>query len=698
MRTGAWVCVFLVLLTLVGGCERKKDWRAWTELHYAADRGDVAEVQRLLARGTHVNAQDKEGRTPLHLAAEGGHEIVVALLVRCGARMDATDNAGRTPVVLAMEGNGRPVVEQLLAYGAALTLHIAAYLGDVEKARVLLDAGADVNAQDRRGRTPLHIAVRKDDMKMVQLLVARKAGLNNRDGKASTPLCDALERKHWAMAEWLISNGADVNVEPLHREPPLSGAAGNGRTDIVRLLLAKGADVNARGSCALRRAAAEGYREIVELLLAAGVDVNATEDGGWTALMEAASRGHTEIAAMLLAAGADVAAEGSQYYEERLTTALHEAAGRAHKETVALLLAAGAGVRMKDGGGRTPLHEVVGAYRWSSVLELAHDLSVDFGETNEDPCEAGERRAHDAERTETLSLLLTHPTCADAAARHGGTLLAAAAGSGYKEAVKMLLARGTAIDGKTVDPNAPRGLSPLLTALHEGYVNIAGLLIDRGADVNAQDHAGRTPLVYALQEGSTSDDSPFAPGGIRRMSYDGTWFIRDEQERVFIAALRTGYRNVVTSLLSRGAFASPRDDEGNTPLHVAVSNRDEELTRLLIECDAMLDAKDKTGATPLHHAARGDKRMAELLVAAGASVNVVSNDGDTPLHEAAFRGQRETVQLLLAHGADANVRNSRGRTPLDEALRRGHRDIVQLLKAKSSGPAATGEGRDDSAK
>jgi ankyrin repeat protein len=102
---------------------------------------------------------------------------------------------------------------------------------------------------------------------------------------------------------------------------------------------------------------------------------------------------------------------------------------------------------------------------------------------------------------------------------------------------------------------------------------------------------------------------------------------------------------------------------------------------LLKDNPDLVSSRDNNGDTPLHlAAAKGYKDVTQLLLAKAADVNAKNNDGWTPLHESAVNGYKDVAQLLLAKGADVNAKNKDGFTPLHDAAAKGHKDVAQLLR------------------
>ena len=119
-------------------------------------------------------------------------------------------------------------------------------------------------------------------------------------------------------------------------------------------------------------------------------------------------------------------------------------------------------------------------------------------------------------------------------------------------------------------------------------------------------------------------------------------------------------------------------------IHEAAALGNIEAVKQFLDSGTDVNAKDKTGGTPLDEAAGwGRKDIVELLIAKGADVNAkFEDDGSTPLHLAAWKGHFETAELLIAADADVNAKMEDGDTPLDLAERESRRDSSQVKAAK----------------
>jgi uncharacterized protein len=330
-----------------------------TALMLAARTGTTDAIKILLETGANVNAKESwGGTTPLMFAAAERHPAAVRMLIERGADVSARSNfvaaangrgfEGRTP---SMPQTGQGVEE--FASGWLTPLMFAAREGDLESARLLVAAGADVNAIAADGKDALGLAVFNGNYDLASYLVDNKSKVNQADTQGFTPLFWAVDRRNMETAPnfpWMVTAdplplirtlldaGANpnalVNNTPRARmragsprivfATPLMRAAFSGDLELVKLLLAKGADPNVRSKdyeTMLEAAAGLGFiqgyskgkpsaerLEVVKLFVGLGADVNAADDYGITALMAAANMGDVSIIQYLVDRGADLGA------------------------------------------------------------------------------------------------------------------------------------------------------------------------------------------------------------------------------------------------------------------------------------------------------------------------------------------------------------------------------------------------------
>lgn len=141
---------------------------------------------------------------------------------------------------------------------------------------------------------------------------------------------------------------------------------------------------------------------------------------------------------------------------------------------------------------------------------------------------------------------------------------------------------------------------------------------------------------------------------------------------------------VVKALLKAGAKVNARDKSGDTPLHQAAINKNAEVVKVLLEAGADVHAKSVAELTPLHRAARNkNSAVAQFLLQAGAKVNARTDTGRTPLHSAAETNTAEVVKVLLAAGAEVNALVGGDLAPLHSAalLNPNPEVVIVLLEA-----------------
>jgi ankyrin repeat protein len=216
--------------------------------------------------------------------------------------------------------------------------------------------------------------------------------------------------------------------------------------------------------------------------------------------------------------------------------------------------------------------------------------------------------------------------------------------------------------------------TPLHLASQNGHNQVACFLLERGADISAQDNIGLTSLHLASQEGHVEVAHMLIERGADVSAKD------KDGETPLYRALRCGHVEVVHMLIERGADFLAQDKGGITPLHLASEGGHVEVVHMFIECGADVSAQDKYGTTPLHQASRrGHVEVAHMLIERGADVSAQGRGGKTPLHLASVNGHVEVVHMFIERGADASAQDRDGKTPLHLASQEGRVKVAKML-------------------
>jgi uncharacterized protein len=330
-----------------------------TALMMAARTGTPDAITVLLEAGANVNATESwGGTTALMWAVAEQHAAAVKLLLDHGADANARSNfvaaangrgfEGRTPAAPKAEQK----VEEF-ASGWLTPLMFAAREGDLESARLLVSAGANVNTIAGDGKDALGLAIFNGNYDLASFLIDGKSNVNQADTQGFTPLFWAVDRRNMETAPnfpWMITADplplirklldAGANPNALVNNTPrarmragsprivfataLMRAAFSADLELVKLLLSYGADpkiISSDGETMIEAAAGLGFiqgyskgrtaaerLEVVKLFVGLGADVNQADDYGITPLMVAGNLGDPAIIQYLVDVGADLGA------------------------------------------------------------------------------------------------------------------------------------------------------------------------------------------------------------------------------------------------------------------------------------------------------------------------------------------------------------------------------------------------------
>ena len=209
-------------------------------------------IKFLLANGVDVNAKDIRNNKVLSQAVKVGNIAIVELLLASGADINIKYKFGRTVLWDAIESKNIAMIKFLLAKGvdaknltdALLYIFHSDAAVSYEIAKLLLEAGADINETDGYEQTILIKAVRDDNREIIEFLLENGADINKKDAYGRTPLMNAVKDCNYEMVKFLLEAGADVNIASENGASPLSTAFGDIR--MMKLLLEKNPELKSK--------------------------------------------------------------------------------------------------------------------------------------------------------------------------------------------------------------------------------------------------------------------------------------------------------------------------------------------------------------------------------------------------------------------------------------------------------------------
>jgi ankyrin repeat protein len=472
----------------------------------------------------------------------------------------------------------------------------------------------------------------------------------------------AVRRGDLAHVQRILRAGfpVDVPLDWLLRRTALMEAGFTGQLEIARALLDAGADTNARsrsGETPLMLACAGGHPALVRLLIERGADVRA-EAHGSNPLGFAIHYGHAEVARVLLEAGAQT----SDRVVDRTALLAAQERGRA---------------------------DVLHVLQERAELEARRDRQRTFFDRFEQALGKG-----------GVGTLVSELDDVNLRGPHGTTPLFVAAHRGHLEAVDQLLGAGADVEARD-----DAGRTALHAAVEEDSLPVTRKLLEAGAEVEAADSNGETPLLAACRRGSGSVLGALLSAGANRNSRDrkgvsalvlaarsGHWQLErdllaagaapdaayDEMTgSLFDAAIARGMAPELAWRLSGCSDPEARRRRASAGLLAAAARGHEQAVDTLIQAGARIDSVDENGATPMSLALdTGHSAVVERLIQAGGDFG-----GSAALMTACRRGWPSLARVLLKAGADVNARDASGASVLLAAARAGLGDLEGELLA-----------------
>ncbi|XP_076459594.1 uncharacterized protein LOC143292853 [Babylonia areolata] len=569
-------------------------------------------LENLSRHQTYPGVPAKGNITALYLAAQNGHCGVVHALLKAGACTEVK-TSGMTPLLVASYKGHQHIVKLLLQYKSDVndslenvlwtSLHLASANGHRETVEILLQHGAIPDARDNYGISPLHRACIHGHSNVLPSLLARVKELYTDEKSAGKLLSLASEYGSIdvisSLQEWI------PNIfEIAKKSPVLHVACRTGNLEVVKTLLEHGFPVNQvsdaseyRGLTPIHVASSNGHAMIVEALIKHAARADEKTPYGDTTLHLACRDNRVEVVRVLLQKGsADI-----EMTEGDGQTPLHIAADKGFDDIVTLLVASNANVNAQDSKGQTPL---ICGRCWSFVVDLLLENNADASMTTVD----GETILHRvcSYGTEDILGRLVHKVHLETKDKNGETALLRACRAKKNRHSKVTLLLENGADAEAADE---QGVTPMQIACSSGDVDLLRELLKHGGSVNSHNKNGETPLHQACVQ---------------------------------------GHSHLVEVLLQAGAFVNEPDHDGNTPLHKACIYLQPDSVKVLLEHGANFRINNKNGLSAMtavqsmnltdvqfceeERRQKSDKRMEIMFAFMEFQQRFTDNDDHTAAH------------------------------------------------------------------
>lgn len=486
------------------------------------------------------------------------------------------------------------------------------------------------------------------------------------------------------------------------RQPSIQELIMQGRYDEAKEIFKTKTDINAcdeNGDTALHVAARVNEADLVSFLIIKGADTEVQNKEGDTALHVAIKNDAIDAAKVLAIVHGDIfakdaeentalelaLAKGEEWYDAMITSQtgkirdvdgesiVHYFVKTRDELAIDRCIQVGVPLSVRDNYGFTPLDLAFKSAENSASIRIAARLLL-AGAT---PVRGDFAYFEDAVRTHNMILRFND----------GQTPLHIATIDGHTGIVDYILKEHTAVRiADILSAQDISGATPLHEAVRYGRVDIARLLLASGANVNAMDSIGKTPILLIIPSAAQQNMYPLLlvhKANVNQKDMYGDTVLH-------VATMANVPVNTLSLLVSNGASVNERNKEGVTPLALAIETMHPEQVKFYSKSGADIYAEDMKGNTPLTKALESDSRkMLETLIT-GSNIAATDSSGNTALHIAIEKdAPLDYIRYLVDAGSDVNARNKNGDSVLFVTVQKNRRDAGDLLLEKNADIFAT---------
>ncbi len=561
--------------------------------------------------------------------------------------------------------------------------------GNIDEAKARFTTKYDINEVDENGNTALHLAAAMNDADLVTFFAIKRANLDikNLDGKA--PLHVAIESDSFEATDAFVKAGANIFIRNADGKTAMDLALQKDSSYYDIFITQKTWEYREPSSgwnlvhYLVQTRNDEGIRQCVKK----HIPLSEPDARGVTPLELAFQNiddiRSVSIAAELIMNGAEAIESNFNYFQTAVQnrnlnyrfddgqTPLHLASIQSHTAIAQYVLENNALTDSQDSSGATPLHEAV---RYGNT-EIAKLLLV-HGANPDAKDNLGKTPIllviPEEQRDRLYTLLLNNKADVGVKDMYGDTVLHTATMTRVPPAIlRQLLFAGADVNARN-----KVGVTPLAIAISNNVQDHIAFYATNGADINTKDTKGQTPLTMALKRNDTTLEIVLNRLNVNSQDSDGNTPLN-------VAILQNANLQKIQYIISLTDDVNVRNGDGNTSLYLAVLKNRQKLGELLLAKGGDIFATNNKSQSPLSLALNAGGVIMDWLITS-QTIKATDGSGNTALHYAAEWGLKSAISVLNQKGANIAAKNANGETPLFSAAKNDKPDVIDLLVSEGA--------------
>ena len=559
--------------------------------------------------------------------------------------------------------------------------------GKIEEAKQCFTSKYDINSVDEDGNTALHLAAKLNDSSLALFLLCNGADPDLKNFQSQTPLHVAVESGSKEAASTLVNFGCNIFARNEEGVTAMDAALSADDAYYDIFITTKTGELRdaEKAKTIVHYFVETGNAKAVQQCARKGIPLSVKDNEGLSPLAYAyrnfSSGKAVEIAAILITNGAEHVKSEYDYFETAVAnrnvdyrfddgqTPLHLASIAGHEAVAKYFIANNALTNIQDSTGASPLHEAV-RYGRVELAKLLLNSGADINAKDNLGKTPVLLIIPEEKRSELYTLLASYKANLGVKDMYGDTVLHTATMTSVPVSIlDTLISGGAEINARNKD-----GVTPLALAIENNEEEHIKFYSENGADINSKDTNGTTPLILALRDKDPSDK--ILRSIVNRQNITS---VDSEGNTPLMNAIQNNATlTKIQYIISLTDDVNTRNADGNTALYLTVLKNRQKVGELLLSKNADIFATNNRSKSPLSLALYDGGSVIDWLI---TSKTIVATDGsgNTALHFAAEWGLKDAVSALILKGAKTEAKNANGETPLFSAAKNDEPEVIQVL-------------------